>query len=102
MIDPLGEPNPKEFSVKYPIDEMVRRATKKFKIHDRGIPMTSDAWGMFPVLVGRLRRFKNWKKQGVAAVKVFYDPTYFTRNAHTPHIMDPLHTFWVHKYVGFK
>lgn len=102
MLDPLGQPDFREFSVTYPIDEVVRRATKKLKIHDRGIPFTSDVFGMFPVLIGRLRRFRRWETEGVSRVKVFYEPNYFHRNSHTVYLMDPIHTYAVLKYAGIK
>ena len=102
MPDPLWQENFNDFSVTYPIGEIVRRATKKLKIHDRGIPFTSDVFGMFPVLIGRLRRFRHWETEGVSQVKVFYEPNYFHRNAHTVHLMDPVHTYAVLKYAGLK
>jgi len=102
MSDPLWQENFNDLSVTYPINEIIRRATKKLKIHDRGIPFTSDVFGMFPVLIGRLRRFRRWETDGVSQVKVFYEPKYFHRNAHTVHLMDPVHTFWVLKYAGIK
>lgn len=95
--------NDADFSVTYPIKEITRRAKLKFKIHDRNIPMTSDMWGgMMPNLVGRWRRFNNWKQNGVSMVKVFYEPQYFIRNRHTVELMDPLHMYHVLKYAGIK
>jgi len=94
--------DPSDFSVTYSIQEILRRATKKLKIHDRGIPLTSDVFGRFPTLVGRLRRFGKWNRDGVSHVKVFYDPNYYHRNAHTVHLMDPIHIYAVLKYAGIK
>jgi len=101
MSDPWKE-NDSEQSITYPISEVLRRAKLKIKIHDRNIPMTSDVWGMFPSLIGRYRKINRWSGEGVIAVKVFYDPQYYTRNRHTPHLMDPLHLFWVLKYSAIK
>jgi hypothetical protein len=102
MSDPLWQPNEEEQSVTYPITEILRRGVLKIRISDRAIPMTSDAWGMFPELVMRYRKFLDWKHRGVKFVKVYYDPGYFYRNRHTIRIMDPLHTYFVRKYVSIK
>ena len=103
MIDSNWIPNDTEFSVTYPMVEILRRANLKLKIHDRNIPMTSDMWGgMMPNLVGRWRKFNNWHRNGVESVKVFYEPQYFMRNRHTVEIMDPLHMYHVAKYAGIK
>jgi len=98
----LWQENNATASVTYPLSEVLRKATLKVKLHDRGIPMTSDVWGKFPILVGRLRRFKNWKQKGVKQIEVFYEPTYYSRNTHTIELMDPLHMFWVLKYAAIK
>ena len=103
MIYPNWLANDDEFSVIYSIEEVLRRANLKFKIHDRGIPMTSDMWGgMMPDLVGRLRRFGNWKRKGVTRVIVFYAPQYYARNQHTVGLMDPLHMYHVVKYSAIR
>lgn len=102
MIYPFWKKDDKDFSVTYPITEIMRRANKKLQMQDRNIPMTSDSWGMFPTLVGRFRKFSNWNTKGVKLVKVFYDPNYYIRNRQTVELMDPLHTYHVAKYSVFK
>lgn len=102
MINKNWVANDADLSVTYPISEILRRVNLKIKIHDRNIPMTSDVWGMFPSLVGRFRRFSNWNKQGVTSVKVFYEPSYYMKNRHTIHLMDPLHLYHVIRYAGIK
>jgi hypothetical protein len=102
MID-SNQISDNEFSITYPMREIIRRANLKLKLHDRNIPMGSDMWGgMMPNLVGRWRKFNNWSKNGVRGVKVFYEPQYFIRNRHTVELMDPLHMFHVAKYAGIK
>jgi hypothetical protein len=102
MTNPFWQEDDTDFSVTYPITEIMRRATLKLKIHDRNIPMTSDVWGMFPSLVGRFRRFSNWSRNGVQSVKVFYEPSYYVRNRYTVRLMDPLHLYHVTKYAAIK
>jgi len=104
MIAPQGwlKPNDTEFSVIYPLAEMLRRAQQKIKVHDRGIPMTSDVWGRFPDLVKRYTRLLLWRDKGIKEVIVFYTPQYYVRNRQTVEIMDPLHMHWVLKYSGVK
>ena len=98
----LWQEDSRDHSVTYPIKEILRRAELKVKLHDRSIPMTSDSWGMFPQLVKRLIKFKNWNKQGVRQVKVVYEPSYYIRNSNSVRIMDPLHTHNVIDYIGIK
>lgn len=98
----LWKEDSSDYSVTYPIKEILRRANLKFKIHDRSIPMMSDTWGMFPQLAHRLLKFKRWKKDGIRQVKVLYDPGYFIRNRGTVHLIDPLHTYNVVDYLGIK
>jgi hypothetical protein len=64
--------------------------------------MTSDTWGMFPQLVKRLLKFKDWDKQGIRQIKVIYTPSYYIRNSNSVRIMDPLHTYNVVDYIGIK
>jgi len=97
-METLWQSDDEEFSVTYPMSELMRRATLKIKIHDREIPMTSDLWGKFPMLISRYGRIKNWEKIGVSRVKVFYDPDYYIRNINTIQLLDPLHMYFVLKY----
>lgn len=92
--------NIKESSVIYPIDQIVNKATFKLKVHDRGIPFTSDVFGRFPTLVKRVARLNRWKSDGVTLVKVFYTPQYF--HSLPFELLDPAHTYQVIKYAGIK
>ncbi len=91
--------NHKGFWIEYSIEELLRRATRKITLYDRSLPsITSGGFGAFPELVKRWRRLTKWKNSGIAGARVYYTEDYYVRNAHTPHIMDPLHTFSVLRY----
>jgi len=102
MNSHLWKPDIKQFSVTYPIHEILRRATLKVKVYDRDIPIAYDSFGMFPRLVQRLRKLMRLKDTGIKFVKVFYEPSYFIRNYYTIRLLDPLHTTLVVKYLGIK
>lgn len=94
------KPNAAEFSVTYPISELLRRANVKVTVWDRDFPMVGvvDNGGFFPKIINRLLLFKKWNKAGVKHVKVFYQPFYFLRNINSIALLDPVHTRWVVKY----
>jgi hypothetical protein len=96
------KPNLDTFSILYPMSEILYKAKYKVKLHDRGIPMTSDAWGHFPEMVGRLRKLLRWESDGIKEVEVFYEPAYFVGNAQRLEALDPVHTFNVKKYKALS
>jgi len=96
----LWSADPNNFSVTYPIEEILRRAKLKTTIWDRDFPISNVGGGFFSEIVTRYTKALNWKKQGASKVKVFYSPTYFMRNyPHSIQLLDPLHTTQVVSYT---
>jgi hypothetical protein len=101
-FDSLWEADNKNYSVTYPIEELLRRAKLKVTIWDRDFPIVVTGKGLFQSMVKKLIKFKQWKRQGVKTVVVYYQPHYFLRNSKTVRLMDPLHSNNIITYEASK